>query len=175
MSSEFDDAYEDDPTPREREEQRLGEAILNAPISALELRPAVSVSEASTIREAIEKMLQNKIGAVLVERDRQAVGIFTERDVLRRVVEPGLDHGLPVKDVMTPRPATLNLDDGIPFALNRMIIGGFRHIPVVDAAGVPLAVISLREVVAFIVHLLPSRVLNLPPEPTLEARSQDGG
>jgi len=57
MSSGFDDAYEDDPTPPEREEQRLGEAILNASIGALELRPAVSISESSTIREAITRML----------------------------------------------------------------------------------------------------------------------
>jgi len=76
---------------------------------------------------------------------------------------------------MTPNPETLHLDDGIPFALNRMIVGGFRHLPIVDSTGVPLAVVSLREVVAFIVSLLPSRVLNLPPEATLEARSQDGG
>jgi len=66
-------------------------------------------------------------------------------------------------------------EDGIAFALNRMIIGGFRHIPIVDDAGAPHAVLSLREVVAFIVSLLPHRFLNLPPEPMHEARSTDGG
>ena len=174
-SSEFDEAYEDDPTALERMEQQLGEAILNAPIRVLEPRPAVTLDEEATIGDAIRLMLERKIGAILVLRAGKAVGIFTERDVLRRVVSGGVDRARPLREVMTEDPETLGPEDGIAFALNRMIIGGFRHIPIVDDEGAPRAVLSLREVVAFIVSLLPSRVLNLPPEPMHEARSTDGG
>ena len=173
--SEFDEAYEDDEGPRERAEQQLGGAILGAPIRMLEPRPAVTVSPDTPVAEAIRLMLEQRIGAVLVVRDGKAAGIFTERDVLRRVVSGDVDQARPVRDVMTSDPETLELDDGIAFALNRMIIGGFRHIPIVDDAGAPQAVLSLREVVAFIVSLLPQRFLNLPPEPIHEARSADGG
>jgi CBS domain-containing protein len=120
-------------------------------------------------------MVQREIGAVLVERDARAVGIFTERDVLRRVVLRGLDQGRPVSEVMTRDPEALGADDSIAFALNRMIVGGYRHLPIVDDQGKPGAVLSLREVVSFIVELLPGRVLNLPPGPHLEAHSEDGG
>ena len=173
--SEFDDAYEDDTTAREREEQRLGEAILTAPIRALDPRPAVTVSESATIGEAIACMLEHRVGAVLVVREGRAVGIFSERDVLRRVAAGDVSQGRPVSEVMTRDPETLELDDGVAFALNRMILGGFRHIPILADDGAPLAVLSVREVVAYIVSLLPSRVLNLPPEPRLEASSTDGG
>ena len=173
--SEFEDAYEDDPDQRGREEQKLGEAILNAPIRALDPRPAVAVRETATIREAIQAMLAQGIGAVLVERDGRAVGIFTERDVLQRVVDAGVDQTRPVAEVMTPNPEALSLDDGIAFALNRMVLRGFRHVPILDSEGRPVAVVSQREVVSFIVSLLPGRVLNLPPDPGLEARSPDGG
>jgi len=174
--SEFEEAYEeDDPGQRTGEEQRLGEAILNAPIRALDPSPAAQLPETATIREAIGLMLERGIGAVLVVRDARVVGIFTERDVLRRVAVSGIDPTRPVKDVMTPDPEALSLDDGIAFALNRMIVGGFRNVPIVDESGAPLAVLSQREVVAYIVSLLPRRVLNLPPEPRLEAHSQDGG
>jgi CBS domain-containing protein len=173
--SEFDEAYEDDPGGVEREEQELGERILNAPIRALDPRPAIRVPASASIRDAIRTMLDQEVGAVLVERAGRVVGIFTERDVLRRVVEPQLDQGCPIADVMTPDPETLQLDDGIAFALNRMILRGFRHVPVLDPDGSPAAVVSQREVVAYIVSLLPRRVLNLPPDPTLEARSPDGG
>jgi CBS domain-containing protein len=173
--SEFDDAYEDDLGQREREEQRLGEAILNAPIRSLEPRPVVGVPESATIREAIGTMLDQRIGAVLVVRNERAIGIFTERDVLGRVVQSGVDQDRPVSEVMTTDPEMLDLDDGIAFALNRMIVGGFRHIPIVNDSGAPVAVLSQRELVSFIVSLLPARVLNLPPEPRLEARSPDGG
>lgn len=174
-TSEFDEAYEDDPSHRERAEQQLGEAILSAPIRVLEPRAAITVTADTPIAETIRLMLDERIGAVLVVRDGKAAGIFTERDVLRRVVSGGLDRSRPVSDVMTADPETLGPEDGIAFALNRMIIGGFRHIPIVDDAGAPQAVLSLREVVAFIVSLLPHRFLNLPPEPMHEARSTDGG
>jgi CBS domain-containing protein len=176
-SSEFDEAYEDDDEGVERQgaEQRLGEAVLGASIRALDPRPAVMIDEETPIAEAIRLMLEHRIGALLVMRGGKAVGIFTERDVLLRVASPGADQSAPVKGVMTPDPESLGLDDGIAFALNRMIIGGFRHVPIVDDAGTARAVLSLREVVAFIVAQLPARVLNLPPEPTLEARSTDVG
>jgi len=173
--SEFDDAYDDDTSARDREEQRLGEAILGAPIRALDPRPPVTLPESATIRDAVRLMLEREIGAVLVVRDGRAIGIFTERDLLRRVATSGVDQARPLGEVMTPDPETLGLEDGIAFALNRMIVGGYRHIPIVDDAGAPLAVLSLREVVAFVVSLLPGRVLNLPPEPRHEVRSADGG
>lgn len=174
-SSEFDEAYEDDPSGHERAERLLGEAILNAPIRVLEPRPAVTLGEDATIGDAIRLMDEQGIGAILVVRGGKVTGIFTERDVLRKVVSAGLDQARPLREGMTPNPETLGLEDGIAFALNRMIIGGYRHIPIVDEAGAPRTVLSLREVVAFIVSLLPSQVLNLPPEPMHEARSTDGG
>jgi CBS domain-containing protein len=174
--SEFDEAYEDDTSAREREEHMLGEAILNVAIRDLDPRPAVSVDKSTPVREAIRLMLENRIGAVLVVAEGRAVGIFTERDVLRRMASASaIDHGRPVEELMTADPETLGLDDGIAFALNRMILGGYRHIPIVDERGAPLSVLSVREVVAFIVSVLPGRVLNLPPEPRLQAQSTDGG
>lgn len=174
--SEFDDSWEDeDEGSLVREARRLGEGILASTVTTLEPRPAVCVSETTPIREAIALMVQRDIGAVLVERDARAVGIFTERDVLRRVVLRGLDQERPVSEVMTRDPEALGADDGIAFALNRMIEGGYRHLPIVDGEGKPVSVLSLREVVSFIVELLPGRVLNLPPGPHLEAHSEDGG
>lgn len=178
-ASEFEDGFEDAMTPRARdvsEEHALGEAILNAQIRALEPKAAVSVSESSSIADAIALMLDKHIGALLVLRQGRVVGIFTERDVLRRVAISGIDRSLPVSEVMTQNPETLGLDDGIAFALNRMIARGFRHIPILDKADRPVAVLSVREVVSYIVSLLPARVHNLPPEPSLGiAHTLDGG
>jgi CBS domain-containing protein len=174
--SEFDEAYADDPEARVVDERRLGQAILGAAIEELEPQPPVSVPAGASVRDAVELMQRHGIGAVLVLDDRGRVeGIFTERDVLRRVALARTELTRPVADLMTPSPECLGLQDGVAFALNRMIVGGFRHVPIVDDAGAPVAVLSLREVVSFIVSLLPARVLNLPPEPGLEARSPDGG
>jgi CBS domain-containing protein len=94
---------------------------------------------------------------------------------MRRVMGAGIDRSRPVSEVMTPEPETLGPDDGIAYALQRLIVGGFRHIPIVDEDGRPLAVLSQRDFVAFILAQLPERILNLPPDPRLEAHSPDGG
>jgi CBS domain-containing protein len=175
-TSEFDDAYDDeDEGALAREARRLGEGILGSSVRDLEPRPAVCVREDTPVREAVRLMIENRIGALLVERDGRAVGIFTERDVLRRVALSADDPSRPVRQVMTEDPESLGPNDAIAYALNKMIVGGYRHLPVVDPAGRPLAVLSLREVVSHIVELLPGRMLNLPPHPQLEAHSPDGG
>ena len=174
-TSEFDEAYEDEPGQYEREEESLGQAILEAHISDLKPKPAATLREMGTIRAAVQLMLEQRLGAVLVERDGRAVGIFTERDLMRRVVAAGIGLDRAIEEVMTPDPETLRLDDGVAFALNRMAVGGFRNVPIVDENGALVGILSQREVVDYIVSLLPSHVINLPPLPDLEARSEDGG
>lgn len=174
-TSEFDEAYEDDPGRFEKEEESLGAAILEATIRDLEPKPPAVLKESGTIRAAVDLMLEGKVNAILVEKGGKPAGIFTERDLMRRVVAAGIDLDRAIEEVMTPDPETLGLDDGIAFALNRMVVGGYRHVPVVDESGNIVGVLSQREVVHYIVSVLPSHVINLPPVPDLEARSEDGG
>ena len=174
-TSEFDEAYEDEPGHYEREEESLGEAILDATIRDLEPRPAATLREMGTIRAAVQLMLEHRLGAILVEREGAPVGIFTERDLMRRVVAAGIGLDRAIEEVMTPDPETLRLDDSVAFALNRMSVGGFRNVPIVDENGTVVGILSQREVVDYIVALLPSHVINLPPVPDLEARHEDGG
>lgn len=174
-TSEFDEAYEDEPGKYEREEESLGQAILDATIRDLAPKPAGTLGEMATIRTAVQLMLEKKLGAIIVERDGQPVGIFTERDLMRRVVAAGIGLDRALEEVMTPDPETLGLDDGMAYALNRMTVGGFRNIPIVDEHGAMVGIVSQREVVDYIVSLLPSHVINLPPLPDLEARHKHGG
>jgi len=174
-TSEFEEAYEDGPGRFEKEEESLGAAILDATIRDLEPKPAAMLKEMGTIRAAVQLMLDQKLGAILVERDGKPVGIFTERDLMRRVVAAGIGLDRAIEEVMTPDPETLGLDDGVAFALNRMVVGGYRNVPIVDENSELVGILSQREVVHYIVSVLPSHVINLPPVPDLEARSEDGG
>jgi CBS domain-containing protein len=104
------------------EAARVGNALTTRPIRALPgLRPAICVQPSSTVREAIDKMNEHRMGCVLVEDQGRLVGVYTERDVLTKVAARGLNADTTcVGDMMTPDPESLTLDDGIAYALNKM-------------------------------------------------------
>lgn len=152
---------------RTAEAARLGAAILHQPIRELAtVRPPICVSPHTSVRSAIEQMNRHSAGCVLVEEGGRLVGIFTERDVLIKVVGMAMDvEQTPVITVMTADPEFLSPDDRVSYALNKMSIGGFRHIPLVDENGRSVGVVSMRNVVDYMVDLFRAEVLNLPPEP----------
>lgn len=107
--------------------------LLNSKVSRLSLAPPLTVAPEDTVRHAIELMREARHGCVLVAEAGRLVGIFTERDVLTRVVRPGLDPAtLSVAEVMTEGPMVLEPGDPPAFAVHRMVAQSCRHIPVVD-------------------------------------------
>jgi CBS domain-containing protein len=166
--SEFEDAYED--------KQKIRGAVVTDPVSALRPKPVATVRPTTTVLDAVHLMTQKKIGCVCVTEHDKLIGIFTERDVLRKVVEPGLDaKKTPVSQVMTLKPETLTPRDRMAYALNMMHVGGYRHIPIVDGEKL-VGIISIRDITDFIVEMFPEGVLNVPPEPKLGIPTRpDGG
>lgn len=106
------------------------------------------LSPATTVRDAAKNMAERHIGAVLIGDGGRLQGIFTERDLLIRVVARGLDpDGTRLKEVMTPDPDTVGPDDLASLALERMRTSGYRHVPVVED-GVVVGIVSLRDLYA---------------------------
>ncbi|GAB4373396.1 MAG: CBS domain-containing protein [Kiloniellaceae bacterium] len=106
------------------------------------------LSAATTVRDAARNMAERHIGAVLIGEGGRLSGIFTERDLLIRVVARGLDpDSTRLKDVMTPDPDTVEPDDWATVALERMRASGYRHVPVVED-GVVVGIVSLRDLYA---------------------------
>ena len=141
---------------------------------ALAMGPAV-FDELTSV-ELVELMNREAVGCVLVVDGGRLCGVFTERDVLTRVIDTPIDcERTAVDEVMTRDPECLTLDDGIAYALNKMSVGGFRHVPLIDAQGRPTGVVGMRHVVDYIVDLFPRAILNLPPTPELAiARTREG-
>jgi CBS domain-containing protein len=112
-----------------------------------------------TVRHAAQLMAEHHIGALLVQAEGRLVGIFTERDLMTRVVAPGLvaDDTL-LDQVMTPNPDSLPPHAKAIDALNLMNSRGYRHIPVVDPQGGVLAIISIRDLFAAIKSQLEEEV-----------------
>jgi len=162
---------------RSNEASWVEEAMLDRPIRELPtLRLPSCVSQSTSLRQAIDRMAAEKIGCVLVVDGDRLVGVFTERDVLTKVVDRPLDlERIPVEQLMTREPECLSPDEPMAYALNKMTVGGFRHVPLVDAEGRPAGLVSMRDIVEYIVDLFPRSVLTLPPSTELSiSRTREG-
>ena len=99
----------------------------------------------ATVFDAVQKMVEAKIGSVLVVDGNSLIGIFTERDAVFRVIAKGLDPTTTrLADVMTVEPITLSPEKSYGHALLLMQENGFRHLPVVQNR-VPIGIISSRN------------------------------
>ena len=144
-------------------------SLLREPLKTLQTRPPLVFSPGASVTEAMREMQQERRGCVLITEDgtqgTPLIGIFTERDVLLRIVDRGRNPAsLALREVMTADPEALPHEASIAWVLNKMAVGGFRHVPVVDAEGRPVIVVSVRDVVGFLVDFFPGEILNLPPE-----------
>ena len=121
-------------------------------VGDLSMGPALVLSSQDTVRAAVEKMREARHGCVLIADGNDLTGIFTERDLLTRVVRPGRNPDeTALSVVMTRRPFTLNPSDPPAFAIHRMVSEGLRHLPVIDQ-GRLLGFVSVRNVLRYIDH-----------------------
>ncbi len=146
---------------------RFDARLIREPVESLPVRPPVVFSPEATVTEAMRAMQREHRGCVVVTDDgstgSKLAGIFTERDVLFRIVDRGRNPAsLPLGEVMTPDPECMPLKSTVAYALNVMSVGGFRHVPVVDEEHRPLFLVSVRDIVQFLVEAFPREVLNVP-------------
>ncbi len=113
--------------------------------SVMERKRFVTASPEKSVSQAAGLMASKNVGAILVVEGGKLVGIFTERDVVFRVVAMGLDpKTTPLGAVMTAEPITLSPSQLYGHALVVMQENGFRHLPVVED-GVAIGIISSRN------------------------------
>jgi len=153
----------------------LDQHMIREPIRRLNPRAPLSLAPSASVREAVQLMREHRIGCLLVVEAERLVGIITERDLLLKLQAVDVEH--PVREFMTPDPEALRPDDPIVYALNKMSVGGFRHVPLVDSGHRPVGVVSVKDIVDYIVDFFPNDVLTVPPNLARAEvwRGRDGG
>ncbi len=113
----------------------------------------VSALPDTTVRAAAVAMAGQSVGAIMiVDETGRLIGLFTERDVLNRVVARGLDPETTLlASVMTDKLQTATPDKPLGHALHLMFEGGFRHVPVVED-GRPVGMVSARNALGLEIH-----------------------
>lgn len=140
-------------------------SLRETPIRHIEVPRPVQFPPDTPVGEVISAMQSSRTrrGCVLVSEQGQLVGIFTERDVLLKVLGTDVSLVTPISDLMTKEPETLTMDDSLSDAIRLMSRGGYRNIPVADSTGKIRVSLSCSDIVDFIVAHAPTAVYNLPP------------
>jgi CBS domain-containing protein len=143
-------------------------------IDALTLRPLCSVEPSTTIKQTVNAMVANHAGYATVMKDGKLVGVFTERDFLNRVVVAKQNVNQPVEQFMTPSPVTIHYRATMQETVELLENKGLRHLPVVGDDGIPIGVLSIKDVVHYLVQYFPANVYNLPPTPDAAMAHREG-
>lgn len=134
---------------------RVEQNLESRSLSLLNPVEPVSVSPTTPVRDVIKLLGEKNIGCVLVVWCDALVGIFSERDALMKIghrFEKLANE--PIRHFMTPTPETLSDQDSIAFALNRMAVGDFRHVPIEQDEN-PVGIVSVRDVLRYVTKQFP--------------------
>ncbi len=125
--------------------------LLSEHVDTLAPKTPVVVPPDMATRDVLRLMVEKKIGSVFVVEGKKLLGVFSERDALLKLNTEVADlSGKPVSEFMTSKVETLDHNAKIAFAVQRMDLGSFRHVPIVDEEGSPIGVISARDVLRYV-------------------------
>jgi len=138
--------------PRPKKGETLQKVIMTAPISELVTGKDLLVCSGGDSIEKVVRVFQTeKKNCVLVIQKKKLVGILSYRDLLLKVAMKHKDISkVKAEDVMTPNPEYVKPEDPIAYVVNKMSMGGFRHIPVLSADDTPLSIISIKDVLRYL-------------------------
>ena len=124
--------------------------LLKDRIEALSPKQPLTVPVGMKVGEVLEKMVTESIGCVMVMQGETLVGIFSEYDALMKLnTDIGQLVDRPISALMTPDPITLEMKDKIAFALHKMHVGGYRHLPILSHEEL-VGVISIRDILNYL-------------------------
>lgn len=134
---------------------KLDSSTFQRPLKELPCYSPIAFNSNAKLLDAINTLNSKNIGALVVLEDRKLVGIFSERDFLRRVVgKIRYWEELSIKEVMTPMPMYLGPDDTILNAITLMTEGSYRHLPLVNEEGDVLTLISMKDILSWLITII---------------------
>lgn len=144
-------------------------------VSHLDLSGFSSATAETSVRDVVARMRSEKHNVCLITNNDKLTGIFTDRDVLTKVVDQPDVLDQPIANVMTADPVTATADMSAADALQLMQKGHFRNLPVIDSSGNILGDMTHQSILDYLAARYPVEVLNLPPDPHRFPRKPEGG
>ena len=130
---------------------RVEHSLLKDRVGLREPHAPIALDPDMAVGEVLDLLLEYRIGCVLVVDDGKLVGVFSERDALIKLNTKAAElRWEPVSEFMTRNPETLTPDAKIAFAVHKMDLGGYRHVPLVAEDGHIAGIISVRDILRYI-------------------------
>jgi len=146
---EFEDPLSNYDPPKYSDD--LERVLYEDEVSGMRITPVYCVEPTMAISDVLEMMWQKETSSVVVtDADNKPLGVFTSKDVLYKLAGNDELRARPVSEFMTPEPRTVFATESPAKALNLMAIGGFRHIPVIDADGKVVGMLAPRRTTAYL-------------------------
>ncbi len=142
-------------------------------VGQLTLKEVPILGPHDSMADAAAEMRAHSHGSALVCDAGKLVGVFTERDLLKSIAR-GTAPDSPLSQVMTTKPQTITPDDTLLSVIGLMDHGGYRRLPVTDAAGRPVGIVDVKTVVHFLVEHFPAAVYNQASHAQLTAKDREG-
>lgn len=162
----------------DEENIEMGSAVqINDPISSLGLKLPLMIEMGTNMKNTLEILQGKEQNCILIVENNILKGIITERDILLKVTGKGFDLDLvTVDEFMTVTPEHLSPEDPLAYALNKMHVGGFRHVPIVNDSMEPVGLISISNIISTIADYFSMEIINLPPlDRIVDSDMQEGG
>ncbi len=153
----------------------IGHDLQEEKVSYFDLSEYTVVESGTSIQETIEQMRTNGHNCVFVLQDGKLTGIFTDRDVLRRVVDRPTIWKRPIDEVMTHNPRYVRGSQLVGDALKMMDDLHFRNAPVLDEADQVIGNLTHFALIRYLADHFPEEILNLPPTPDHFGEERHGG
>ena len=133
----------------------------------------VVVHPSASLQEVLLLMKERQVGSVLVCEGRKLVGIFTERDAVKTMIE-AVSLDCPISDLMVTE--VLTISEGAPLAnaIRLMAMGKCRRLPIIDASGELIGIVKVSGILHYFVEHFPEQVFNLPPKPNVIMPEREG-
>lgn len=129
-----------------------------------------------TLKQALQIMQENKSGYIVVAKNKKLVGVFTETDVMQKVLCEKVDWNKPVTEYMQITPSlSLNINGSVGEAVDLMGAKQIYHIPLINDKKELINVLSVRTLIRFLSEFYPTEIYNLPPDPAQVMKTAEGG
>ncbi len=152
----------------------LKDSLQTSPITHVDLSFYIETQKGTKVRDVLDKMKASHRKCALIMDRGQLIGIFTERDIMKKVAGKPESWDALIETQMTPDPETIDADMTVIRAAQIIASNRYRYMPVVNKGGVVLGTLTYYAIIKFISDYFPEEIYNLPPVPDHFATARAG-